>query len=141
VRLLSVFILSFWSYWLLGLLPLLMFFYFYFLWLLFFRLCICFVDFSVWFFLLCNRSSYFLFTILGHLVSFFSFVVLFVSILSLLFYYPVKQIFLIFVIYGMLRLSGSHVSTCYGAARCIHVAVIAALADAIAGTRVRITSR
>jgi hypothetical protein len=35
----------------------------------------------------------------------------------------------------------SHVSTCYGAARCIHVAVIAALADAIAWTRVRITRR
>jgi hypothetical protein len=33
----------------------------------------------------------------------------------------------------------SHVSTCYGAARCIHVAVIAALADAVAWTLVRIT--
>jgi hypothetical protein len=32
----------------------------------------------------------------------------------------------------------SHVSTCYEPARCIHVAVIAALADAIAWTRVRI---
>jgi hypothetical protein len=32
----------------------------------------------------------------------------------------------------------SHVITCYGAVRCIHVALIAALADAIAWTRVRI---
>ncbi len=65
------FILPIWSYLLLGLLPLLMFCYFYFLWLLFFRLCICFVDFSVFLSLSWNRSSYFLVTILGYLVCFF----------------------------------------------------------------------
>ncbi len=71
VRLPSVFILPIWSYWRLSLLPLLLFFYFYFLRLLIFRLYICFVDFSVWFSLLFNRSSYFLFIILGYLVCFF----------------------------------------------------------------------
>jgi hypothetical protein len=130
-----------WSDCLLGLRPLLMFCYFYFLWLLFFRLCICFVDVSVWFFLLRNRSFYFLFTFLGYLFCFFHPLYLWLVFCLCFYIIWLNIFFLIFVIYGMLRLSGSHVSTCYGAARCIHVAVIAALADAIAWTLVRIIGR
>jgi hypothetical protein len=96
--------LPFWSYWLLSLLPLLMFFYFYFLWLLFFRLCMCFVDFSVGFSLLRNRSCYFLFRILGYLVCFFHSLYLWL-VFCLCFYIIQLNFFLIFVIYGMLSLS------------------------------------
>ncbi len=137
----SVLILLFCSYWLLCLLPLLIFFYFYFLWLLFFRLCICFVDFSVWFSLLCSRSSYFLFTILGYLFCFFHPLYLWL-VFCICFYIIQVNIFFGFLLYiACLAVRVSHVSTCYGAARCTHMAVIAALAFAFAGTRVRITRR
>jgi hypothetical protein len=105
LRLPSVFILPFWSYWLLGLLPLLMFFYFYFLWLLFFRLCICFVDFSVWFSLLCSRSSYFLFTILDYLFCFFHPLDLWLVFCLCFYIIQLIKFFLILFIYGMLSCS------------------------------------